>query len=69
MDDYRDLEQDYIRRLKEAQERGDTTHVPLIDEKRVCHVHRFMPVQAVRLDALKTMRKFLTREGLGGVRP
>lgn len=35
MYDYHDLEQDYVRRLREAQERGDSRPVPLIDESRV----------------------------------
>lgn len=63
MQDNRDLEEDYIRRLRLAQERGDTKRVLLIDESRV-RKGTFMTIKEITNEA----HKFLTREGLGAVR-
>jgi len=65
MDDNRDLEEDYLRRLREAQERGDVRPVPLIDESRVCRSVKLLTVKQIERQALKL---FITKEGLGGVR-
>jgi hypothetical protein len=64
MQDMRDLEEDYLRRLREAQENGDKRHVPLIDETRICASGRIMTTKEITRETLR----FLTKEGLGGVR-
>lgn len=66
MQDHRDLEEDYIRRLRKAQEAGDRRHVPFIDPERVRH-GRLLSTQEASEGAFKTFIRFITKEGLGGV--
>jgi hypothetical protein len=61
MDDMRDLEEDYVRRLREAQERGDTKRVPLIDDHRM-RKGKFLAIKEVIRDARR-----LLNGHLGGV--
>ncbi len=64
MDAMRDVEEDYVRQLREAQERGDRRPVPLIDESRVCSNVKLLTVKQI----VRETAKFLSREGLGAVR-
>ena len=58
MDDCHKLDEDYVRRLKKAQESGDTSKVPLVDESRVVYVKGgFVSVAEV----VRTLRKRLKR--------
>jgi hypothetical protein len=60
MYDNRDLEEDYVRRLRLAQESGDTRRVPRIDESRVKY-GTLLSTEAIVREARRFL--FLTREG------
>ena len=57
MEDYRSLEEDYVRRLRLAQESGDRSPVPLIDESRVRIVKKLMSSRQAAEELLSILKE------------